>query len=91
MKKSQVFIVCLSFLAGYIAATFLNRTSFAQQPAPHPATQEAAVRRYQLTIPNGDAFSGVVILTDTATGHCWIHPNLAGSPWQDWGSPAERK
>jgi len=91
MKKSQVFVVCLSLLVGYIAATFLNRTSSAQPPAPQVAGHEAAVWRYQLTAPSSGGFSGVVLLTDTVTGHCWVRGNFVGSEWQDWGSPAERK
>jgi hypothetical protein len=90
MKTPQIILVCLSLLAGYIAATALNRPSSAQHPAPQLASQEVVVGRYQLTVPiegrcNGDAF-----LTDTATGHCWRRIGN-GNTWEDWGSPTERK
>ena len=91
MKKSQIIVVCLSVLAGYAFATALNRPSSAQPPAPQAAGQGVAVWRYQITVPPEGGFSGVVILTDTATGHCWLHGNLQGAQWQDWGSPADRK
>ena len=90
MKTPQIILVCLSLLAGYIAATALNRPSSAQHPAPQLASQEVVVGRYQLTVPiegksNGDAF-----LTDSATGHCWRHIGI-GDRWEDWGLPTGQK
>jgi hypothetical protein len=90
MKTSQIFVVCLSLLVGYIAATALNRPSSAQPQPPQPVGQEIVIGRFQLTVPiegksNGDAF-----LTDSATGHCWRHIGI-GDRWEDWGLPTGQK
>jgi hypothetical protein len=90
MKTSQVLVVCVSLTLGYIAASALNRPSFAQPPAPQPVGQEVAVWRYQLTVPIQGQFEDYVFLTDTATGHCWRRYKN-DDRWDDWGSPAERK
>jgi hypothetical protein len=90
MKTSQVLVVCLSLLVGYIAATALNRPSSAQPPAPQPAGQEVAVWRYQLTAPIEGDLSGYAIVTDTATGHCWRRYSNQ-QRWEDWGSPAQQR
>jgi hypothetical protein len=91
MKKSQVFVGCLSLLVGFIAATALNRSSAGQPPATQPVKQEVTVWRYQLAVPTGGAFNGSLFLIDTATGYCWLRSNFQGAEWVDWGSPAERK
>jgi hypothetical protein len=91
MKKSQVIIACLSIVIGYISATALNRPSSAQPLAPQRVGQEVAVWRYQLTVPTVGGFSGVMILTDTATGRCWIRGNYQGANWQDLGLPPDQK
>jgi hypothetical protein len=89
MKTSQVLVVCLSLLVGYIAATALNRPSSAHPPQ-QPPNQETAVRRYQLTVPSHGELENFAFLTDTATGHCWRR-FYTGNQWEDWGSPAQRK
>jgi hypothetical protein len=91
MRTSQVLLVCLSLLVGYMAATALNRSSLAQPPAPQPSRHDVAAWRYQLTAPENGAFSNIILLTDTATGHCWMRANYQGAKWEDFGSPAERK
>jgi hypothetical protein len=88
MKPSRMLAACLLLLVGYIAATALNRPSSAQPPAPHPAGQEVAVWRYQLTAPIEGNLSGYAILTDTATGQCWRR-YVNEQRWEDWGSPAQ--
>jgi hypothetical protein len=91
MKTSQILVVCLSLIVGYIAATALNRPSSAQPPPPQPAGHEPAVWRYQLTAPSGGAFGGVIILTDTASGRCWVRSGFQGANWEDLGTPVDRK
>ncbi|MGO9469966.1 MAG: hypothetical protein ACLQIB_39395 [Isosphaeraceae bacterium] len=90
MKTSQIIVVCLALVVGYIAASALNRPSSAQPPAPQPVGQELAVWRYQLTVPTQGEFENFAFLTDTATGRCWRRYSTANQ-WDDWGSPAERK
>jgi hypothetical protein len=90
MKKSQIFVICVSLLVGYFTATALNRTSAGQPPAPQPAGQEIAVWRYQLTVPIQGGYDGSAFLTDTVTGRCWKR-SWNARDWEDWGSPAERK
>jgi len=92
MKSSQILIVALSLLAGYIAAATLNRTSAGQPPVPPIAGQDIAVWRYQLTVPTQGNFDGYAILTDTATGHCWIRHStwLEKGQWTDIGAPARK-
>ena len=91
MRKPQILTIGLSLLVGYLLAMSLNRTSSGQPSAPQPAIQEAVVWRYQLTTPIGGAFSDTAILTDTATGRCWIHSSAQNSQWVSLGSPVDRK
>ncbi|MGO9916324.1 MAG: hypothetical protein ACLQIB_16710 [Isosphaeraceae bacterium] len=91
MRNRQILTVSLSLLLGYLLASSLNRTSSGQPPAPQPAGQVAAVWRYQLTAPTDGGFKDLVILTDTATGHCWIRNNTTAGQWNDLGSPVDRK
>ncbi len=92
MRKPQILTICLSILVGYLLASSLNRSSVGQPPPPQPASQEAAVWRYQLTAPIEGGFSSYVILTDTATGHCWMHGFRDNNgQWDDLGSPVGRK
>ena len=86
MRKPQVLTIGLSLLVGYLLAMSLNRASSGQPSAPQPAAQEAAVWRYQLTAPIEGGYSDYVILTDTATGHCWKRHNARGSHWENVGS-----
>ena len=93
MRKPQILTICLSILVGCILASTLNRTLSGQPPQPQPALQEAVVWRYQLTAPIEGAFSGHIILTDTATGRCWTHlardaRNAKDNDWVALGSPA---
>ena len=91
MRKPQILTIGLSLFVGYLLAMTLNRTSSGQPSAPPPATQEAAVWRYQLTSPIDGGYKGYVILTDTATGHCWMRYNAGGSGWENLGSPVNLK
>jgi hypothetical protein len=89
MKTSQVIVVSLALVVGYIAATALSRPSFAQPLAPQPVGQEATVWRYQL-VSVGEGGYPTVVLTDTATGRVWVResaPRL-GDHWHALGSPA---
>jgi hypothetical protein len=52
---------------------------------------EAALWRYQLTAPIQGTFSDRVILTDTVTGHCWLHSDRTTDRWEDLRSPLDRK
>ena len=76
-------LVAVAVAALIVGALLGPRTQAQKAEEPPPAVRYVAV-------PGNDRRPEVVVI-DTATGHCWIHPNLAGSPWQDWGSPAERK
>src|SRR6516162_3155218 len=90
MKTSQILVACLALLAGYVAATALNRPSSAQAPAAvaQPVGQNTAVWRYQATVPDKGYYENYIIVTDTATGHCWAHDgNDRLDHWQDLGSP----
>jgi hypothetical protein len=78
MRTSQLIVIWVLLLVGYIATTALNRPSSAQPPAPQPVGHELAVWRCQLNAASGGAFSGAIILTDTATGWCWIRSGLQG-------------
>jgi hypothetical protein len=89
MRKPHILTIGLSLLVGYLLAMSLNRTSSGQPPAPQPTAQGAA-GRYQLTVPTDGVFR-VFILTDTATGHCWIRNNTTAGRWEDFGSPADQK
>jgi hypothetical protein len=91
MRMSQVVVVCLSLLVGYIGSTSLNRPSSAQPPPPRPVGVDVSVWRYQTIAPTEGPFSGCLLLTDTVTGHCWIRRGYQGSKWEDYGSPAEGK
>ncbi len=91
MRKPQILTIGLSLLVGYLLAMALNRTSSGQPSAPQQAAQEAAVWRYQLTAPIEGGYSGYVILTDTATGHCWRIHSAGGSRWENLGSPVDRE
>jgi hypothetical protein len=94
MKKPQIFVVCLSLLLGYIAATALNRTSAGQPPAPVPVDQEGQqVWRYQLTAyGDGRGAHPTVLLTDTVTGRVWVrYPGGQNDQWQAFGSPDSRR
>jgi hypothetical protein len=74
MRKSPILAFCLALAAGYLLATALNRPSVGQPPAlePLPAPQPAAVWRYQVTIAREGNYP-LLILTDTTTGHVWVH------------------
>jgi hypothetical protein len=89
MRRSQIFIVSLSIVAGYILATALNRPSVGQPPLPTPVAQEGQVLRYQVTTAGGGSYPEL-FLTDTVTGRIW---SRASNPddnqgWHPYGSPA---
>jgi hypothetical protein len=72
----------------------MKRPSSAQVPAPvaQPAGQNIAAWRYQVTVPEKGYYENYIIMTDTATGHCWAHDgNDRLDKWQDLGSPAAQK
>jgi hypothetical protein len=88
MRKSQIFVVCLSFAVGYIAAIALNRTSAGQPPLPAPVGQDGHVWRYQL-MGSGVGDYPNPYATDTITGRVWvIDPTPARKDhWHALGSP----
>jgi hypothetical protein len=95
MRKSQVFVVTISLVAGYVLAIAFNRPTAGQPPAlealpPQPA---AAVWRFHTTVINNGGSYPVLIATDTTNGHCWI---LESGPqqdeeWRDLGTPGSAK
>ena len=89
MRKSQILVVCLSIIAGYIVATALNRPSVGQPPRPEPVAQEGQVWRYQLMGVGQEGFP-TLVLTDTVTGRVWVRLSQpsARDVWHDLGSPA---
>jgi hypothetical protein len=91
MRKSPILAVCLALAAGYILATALNRPSAGQPPAlePLPASQPAAVWRYQVTVAREGHYP-LLILTDTTTGRCWVRESNPhdSDDWQDFGTPS---
>jgi hypothetical protein len=92
MRKIQFLAFALSLLVGFILASGLNRTSSGQPADSRPWPDGAAVGRYQLTAPIQGEFSDSLILTDTATGHCWVHNrNDKEDHWSDLGTPAKQK
>jgi hypothetical protein len=95
MRKSQVLVVALSLAAGYVLAIALNRPTAGQPPAIEalPASPPAAVWRFHTTVVNNGGTYPVLILTDTADGHCWV---LESGPqeeerWRDLGTPGSAK
>ena len=73
MRKSPILAFCLALTAGDLLATVLNRPSVGQPPAmePLPPPQPGAAWRYQVTVAKEGNYP-LLILTDTATGHCWV-------------------
>ncbi len=96
MRKSQVLVVGLALVAGYVLAIALNRPTAGQPPAvePLPAPQPAAVWRFHTTVINGGGSYPLLILTDTTDGHCWLRDSSPqdDDEWRDLGRPgAPRK
>jgi Flp pilus assembly protein CpaB len=71
MRKSQILVVSLAILVGYVLASALNRTSAGQPPAPRSASSEPAEGRYRVAV-SGVNPAAFVALTDTVTGRCWL-------------------
>src|SRR5262249_18018713 len=94
MRKSPILAVGLALATGYILAPALNRPPAGQPPAlePLPAPQPAAAWRYQVTVAKEGHYP-LLILTDTATGHCWVRESNPhdGDDWHDFGAPAASK
>jgi hypothetical protein len=95
MRKSQVLVVGLALMAGYVLAAALNRPTAGQPPALEalPAQQPAAIWRFHTTVLNTGGSYPLLILTDTTTGHCWM---LESGPqeeeeWRDLGAPGSPK
>ncbi len=89
MRKSQIVVVCLSIVVGFILATALNRPSAGQPERPEPVGHEGQVWRYQVMGIGQEGYP-TLILTDTVTGRVWVRlsqPN-ARDDWRALGSPA---
>jgi hypothetical protein len=89
MSRSQILVVCLSIVVGYILATALNRPTVGQPARPEPFAQEGQVWRYQL-MGGGPGGYPSLILTDTVTGRVWIresNPKISDE-WHAFASPA---
>ena len=91
MRKSQVLIVGLALVAGYVLAVALSRPTAGQPPALDalPAHQPVTPSRFHTTVLNNGGTYPLLILTDTITGHCWL---LESGPqdeeeWRDLGAP----
>jgi hypothetical protein len=92
MRATQFLAVGLSLLVGFFLASGLNRTTSGQPADSRPWPDGAAVGRYQLTAPIQGEFSEFLVVTDTATGHCWTHNrNDKDDHWTDLGTPSKQK
>ena len=95
MRKSQVLVVALSLVAGYVLAIALNRPTAGQPPALEalPTSPPAAVWRFHTTVINTGGSYPVLILTDTTNGHCWILESgpQEEEPWRDLGIPGSSR
>jgi hypothetical protein len=91
MRKSQILVVGLALAAGYASGQAFNRPTAGQAPALEalPAPRPASVWRYHTTVVNSGAAYPLLILTDTATGHCWIRESgpQGDEEWRDLGTP----
>lgn len=95
MRKSQVLVVGLALMAGYVLAVALNRPTVGQPPALEalPAHEPTTLSRFHTTVLNNGGSYPLLILTDTTTGHCWM---LESGPqeeeeWRDLGAPGSAK
>ena len=70
MRKSQVLVVGLALVAGYVLAVALNRPTVGQPPALEalPVHQPDAVARFHTTVLNNGGSYPLLILTDIITG-----------------------
>jgi hypothetical protein len=91
MRKSQMLVVGLALVAGYVLPAFLNRPTAGQVPRLEalPAPQPSAVWRFHRTVVNTGGAYPLLILTDTTTGHCWIRESSPqdDDQWRDLGTP----
>jgi hypothetical protein len=91
MRKSQVLVVGLAVVVGYILAIALNRPTAGQPSSLEalPAPQPSAVWRFHTTVINGGGSYPLLILTDTTTGHCWFRDSSPqdDAEWRDLGTP----
>ncbi len=95
MRNAQVLVVGLALLSGYVLAMAINRPSAGQSPAidPLPDRPATVVSRYQTTIVASNQPYPLLILTDTATGHCWVRESgpQEEDEWRDLGAPASAR
>jgi hypothetical protein len=95
MRKSQVLVVTISLVAGYVLALAFNRPTVGQPPALEalPPQRADAVWRFHTTVISGGGSYPVLVVTDTTNGHCWI---LESGPqeeerWRDLGIPGSSR
>jgi hypothetical protein len=95
MRKSQVLVVGLALVAGYVLAVALNRPTAGQPPALEalPSHEPDTRARFHTTVLNNGGSYPLLILTDTTTGHCWM---LESGPqeeeeWRDLGAPGSSR
>ncbi|MHB1560096.1 MAG: hypothetical protein ACYC61_21810 [Isosphaeraceae bacterium] len=95
MRNAQMLVVGLSLLSGYVLAMAVNRPIAGQSPsiAPLPDRPAPVVARYQTTIVSSNQSYPLLILTDTATGHCWVRESgpQDEDEWRDLGAPASAR
>ena len=93
MRRTQILVVGLAIVVGYILASVLNQPTAGQPSMPRPAPQEPAEGRYRVAVTGDNANASNVVVTDTVTGRCWLaHYVLGGQfSWLDLGSPVPAK
>ncbi len=85
MRRWASVILAAGFLAGcLVLALFPGRPSFGQ-PAFSPPRDEGRYRVAFSSVPG----TGIVVVIDTVTGHCWSRLVNGNHPWSDLGSPVK--
>jgi hypothetical protein len=91
MRKSQILVIALSLMAGYVLAIALSRPTAGQPPAlePLPASRPAAWWRFHTTVLNNGGSYPILVVTDTTDGHCWLIESgpQEDEEWRDLGTP----
>ena len=86
MTRLQTFFAHAALLLGVVAfASSFARPTSGQQGA----TPAIPVNRYQSCAAGGS--SPYVFVTDTVTGHTWVHNVSAAVGWEDFGTPPRAK